>query len=118
MNSFDHKYNLLSIIKRHRKDNPVKSDILERQLGIRGAELRDRIRLLRREGFWIGSTAGSAGGYWWTDNRQEYEACISSLRRRALNLLVTIREMRASLNRVQTGKEQTELWGAVDSHVS
>ena len=106
-------HDFLAYVKPHRKGNPVKSAVLERHFEIKGAGIRKVIRYLRREGFWIGSTAGSAGGYWWTDNRGEYEACVSSLRRRALNLLVTIREMRASLNRVRTGEQQTELWRVV-----
>lgn len=106
-------HDFLAYIKPHRKNNPVKSAELEGHFVITGSHIRDIVRYLRREGFWIGSTAGSAGGYWWTDNRGEYEACISSLRRRALNLLVTLREMRASLNRVRTTEDQTELWRVV-----
>lgn len=104
----------LGYIKHYQRDNPVKSRELEIHYNIRGADVRNIVRLLRRQGYWIGSTAGSMGGYWTTHKRGEYEESILSLRGRAMNILVTIREMKSSLYRVQTDQQQTELWEAID----
>jgi Mn-dependent DtxR family transcriptional regulator len=109
MESFDDNFIrcFLRHLQGHYKHNPVKSAELEAAFNMTGSQVRDLVRRLRRQGYWI---ASGSTGYWIARTRIEYEDSMRHLRSRAMSLLMTLRDMKISLNRVTTEAKQRELW--------
>jgi len=77
---------VLNILRAASKDNPIRSKVIEKSLGINGIEVRNIIRALRREGHPI---ALCWHGYYWAVDYNEIKDTIKSLRRRAYSELET-----------------------------
>jgi len=90
------KANILERVKLHRQDSPVYSAELERLFDITGAEVRDSVRELRREGYPI---ANSSNGYYYADSFEQIRNTVEDLEGRASSMLKTASALRKTFNR-------------------
>jgi hypothetical protein len=86
---------ILSSIKLHGKDNPIYSVQLEQHYNLRGAEVRNIIRDLRRSGEPI---ANSKDGYYYARDINELKETLEDLRGRATSMLNTASLMEKRFN--------------------
>lgn len=96
---------MLAAIKLYTKSNPVLSSVLEVNHKATGPQVRDAVRVLRREGHPI---ANCDNGYYYARSYTEIEPTLEDLNGRAMSLLKTIKCMKENFFPAQ--KEQVNLF--------
>ena len=75
--------------------NPILSKVLERDLDVPGAVIRDGVRALRREGVPVGACSD---GYFMAESFAEIEPTIMDLKSRIQSLSVTAKKLGQAFN--------------------
>lgn len=76
-------------VKLHRIANPITSKAIEAEYCISGVQVREIIRLLRRQGVPIASTGGQEEGYYYAVTYDQPEPTLQDLKSREDSLRVT-----------------------------
>ena len=79
----------------HNINNPILSEVLERELDCSGSVIRDGVRALRNNGVPI---ASGADGYFVAESFQEIEQTIEHLRSRMKSLAITANILAKAFN--------------------
>ena len=77
-------------ISLHDINNPILSEVLEREFDCSGSVIRDGVRTLRRDGVPVGACAD---GYFIAENFGEIEDTIEDLRKRMRSLAITANQL-------------------------
>ena len=85
---------VLNIIKAYDKENPIHSGKLESRTGLKGIQIRDFVRELRREGEPI---CHSSKGYYYTEDKAEVQKTIDNLEGRAASMYATASALRSKV---------------------
>lgn len=85
---------VLEAIRERTKENPLTRSELRIITQKPDNASRDVIKSLKLQGYRIGSSAGSKG-YWWMSDEQDVKAVCKEIRRKAITMLMTAKAMEA-----------------------
>ena len=93
---------ILVAIRYRTKENPVFSAELERAFGMTGAEVRNLIRELRREGHPIANDKG----YYYAKSYEEFKPTLDDLEHRAESLFNTVKKFKIAFG-IETSNQSS-----------